>query len=89
MLSDFRTPPRTMPLALSFDLDQPRDSTYSILCFACVKSASSFRSFHLQLVRETSDTDGRRSLVINLVSLVSHVSLASHVSLVSKSLGFR
>ena len=86
MLSDFRTPPRTMPLALSFDLDQPRDSTYSILCFAFVKSAS---SFHLQLVRETSDTDGRRSLVINLVSLVSHVSLASHVSPVSKSLGFR
>ena len=35
------TPPRTMSLALSFDLGRARDSTFSIHDFAFVKSASS------------------------------------------------
>ena len=41
VLSGFRTLPRTMSLALSFDLGRARDSTFSIHDFAFVKSASS------------------------------------------------
>ena len=41
VLSDFRTPPRTTSLALSFDLGQPRDSTFPIHSSELVKSASS------------------------------------------------
>ena len=72
MLSGFRTPPRTMSLAPSFDLGRARDSTFSIHDFAFVKSAS---SSHLQLVQEILGrvNDSSIVLALSLVSLVSHV----------------
>ena len=42
VLSDSRTLPRTVPLALSFDLGRSRDSTFPIQGIVFVKSASSF-----------------------------------------------
>ena len=73
VLSDFRTPPRMMSLALSFDLGRARDSTFSVHGF-CVCQVS--KLIHFQLVRDILGRVNDSSIVfaLSLVSLVTHVS---------------
>ena len=79
VLSGFRTPPRTMSLALSFDLSE--DSTFVIHDFVFAESANSFT---FSLCEILGRIDG--SSIVLALSLVSHVSLVQGTCLVRGSL---
>ena len=72
VLSGFRTPARTMSLALSFDLGPPRDSTFSNHGSEFVESASSSTFSLCETLGRIEDSS--IVLAFSLVSLVSHVS---------------
>ena len=69
VLSGFRAPPRTMSLALSFDLGRSRDSTFSNHGSEFVKSASSSTFSLCETLGRIDD-----SSIVLAPSLVSHVS---------------